>query len=217
MKARFAEVVLDTDSREVQRSGQRLHLTAKAFDLLALLVERRPHVVSKAQVLDRLWPATFVAESNLASLVKEVRRALADDARAPRFVRTVHGHGYALCAMADGEAPATGAPATASAARLTWPGHEVRLVEGENVLGRSRLATVCVDDGSISRRHAVIRVTGIEATIEDCGSKNGTFVEGRRVGVARPLADRDTIRLGKVRLRIRLDSPEPSTFTATDS
>lgn len=212
MKARFAELVLDTDSREVQRSGQRVHLTPKAFDLLALLVERRPHVVSRAQVLDRLWPATFVAESNLASLVKEIRRALGDAARAPRFVRTVHGHGYAFCAITGEEAPAT-----ASAARLTWPGHEVRLVEGENVLGRSRLASICVDDGSISRRHAVIRVTGAEATIEDCGSKNGTFVEGRRVGAARPLADRDTIRLGKVRLRIRLDSPEPSTFTATDS
>lgn len=217
MKARFAEFVLDTDSREVQRSGQRVHLTPKAFDLLALLVERRPHVVSRAQVLDRLWPATFVAESNLASLVKEIRRALGDDARAPRFVRTVHGHGYAFCAEAAEEEPADGSPAAASAFRLTWPGHEVLLVEGENVLGRSRSATVCVDDGSISRRHAIIRVTGAEATIEDCGSKNGTFVGGRRVGAARPLADRDTIRLGKVRIRFRVDPLEPSTFTATDS
>ena len=212
MRARFGEFVLDTDAREVRRAGRSVHLTPKAFDLLACLVERRPHVLAKPQIRDRVWPSTFVAESNLASLVKEIRRALGDDAREPRFVRTAHGRGYAFCAEASCEAPA--AP---SVARLTWPGHEVSLVEGENVLGRSRSANVWVDDGSISRRHAVIRVAGTEATIEDCGSKNGTFVRGRRVGASRPLADCDTIRLGKVRLRFRVDSHEPSTFTATDS
>jgi DNA-binding winged helix-turn-helix (wHTH) protein len=217
MRARFAEVILDTDSREVQRSGQRVHLTPKAFDLLALLVESRPHVVSRAQAMDRLWPDTFVADSNLASLVKEIRRALGDDARAPRFVRTAHGRGYAFWAEIVANDETAGATARASGFRITWTGHEASLVEGENVLGRSASATVCVVDGSVSRRHAVIRVSGTEATIEDCDSKNGTFVGKHRVAAARPLADGDTIRVGKVRIRFRVDPFEPSTFTATDS
>jgi len=217
MRARFAELVIDTDSRDVRRSGQAVHLTPKAFDLLVYLFERRPHVLTKAQILDRVWPSTFVAVSNLASLVKEIRQALGDDAREPRFVRTVHRCGYAFCFGAGEEEPPGGSPVTASAFRLTWQGQEASLADGDNVLGRSRSATVCVDDASVSRRHAVIRVKGTEATIEDCGSKNGTFAGGRRVGAAQPLADGDTIRLGKVRLRFRLKSLEPSTLTATES
>ena len=215
MKARFADFVLDTDARELRQGERGVHLTPKALDLLACLVESRPRVLSRAQVLDRVWPDTFVAESNLASLVKEIRRALGDDARAPRFVRTAHGHGYAFCAEAAPEAGAGGANAGASGCCLTWPGHQAILREGENVVGRSGSATACVDDASVSRRHAVIRVTGAEATIEDCGSKNGTYVEGRRVGARRPLADGDAIRVGKVRLRFRRDPLEPSTLTAT--
>ena len=217
MRTRFAELVIDMDSREVRRSGQAMHLTPKAFDLLVYLLERRPHVLTKAQILDRVWPSTFVAESNLASLVKEIRRALGDDARTPRFVRTVHGRGYAFCGETGEGDPLGRSSPPPTGFRLTWSGHEASLVGGENVLGRSRSATVCVDDGSISRRHAVIRVTGTEATIEDCGSKNGTFVGGRRVGEAHPLAGGDRIRLGKVQLRFHVDSLELSTLTATGS
>jgi len=217
MRARFGEFVLDTDAREVRRAGTSVHLTPKAFDLLACLVERRPHVLAKPQIRDRVWPSTFVAESNLASLVKEIRRALGDDAREPRFVRTAHGRGYAFCAEIVANDETAGATARASCLRSTWTGHEASLVEGENVLGRSASATVYVDDGSVSRRHAVIRVSGTEATIEDCNSKNGTFVGKHRVGAARPLADGDTIRVGRVRIGFRVGPLEPSTFTATDS
>jgi len=214
MRVRFAEFVLDSHSREVRRGEQVVHLTLKAFDLLACLIEGRPRVLTRAQLLDRVWPATFVADSNLASLVKEVRRALGDDARSPRFVRTAHRHGYAFRAEAVIE---EGSGPVATGLRVSWPGHEAVLVEGTNVLGRTRGAAIHVDDGSVSRRHAVIRVIAGRAVIQDCGSKNGTFVGTRRVRAECPLTDGDIIRVGKVRLRFRTDALEPSTFTTSGS
>src|SRR3954466_12913608 len=96
MNIRFGECALDTDSRVLLRGGQPVHLTPKAFQLLAFLVEVRPRAVSKSELQDKLWPATFVSEGNLATIVKEVRLAIGDDARQPVNVRTVHGYGYSF-------------------------------------------------------------------------------------------------------------------------
>ena len=73
----------------------------KAFDLLGALLEARPRALSKAEIRDRLWPETFVTEATLASVVSELRSSLADDPKEPRFVRTVHGHGYAFSGAAS--------------------------------------------------------------------------------------------------------------------
>ncbi len=95
-------------------------MTPKAFDLLGALLEVRPRALSKAQIRDRLWPQTFVAEATLASVVSELRAGLGDDAKEPRFVRTVHGHGYAFAAPAA-EEPAS-APRRPTTRRLPTPG-----------------------------------------------------------------------------------------------
>jgi DNA-binding winged helix-turn-helix (wHTH) protein len=63
---------------------------------LELLIESRPKALSKSQLHDRLWPNTFVVEANLSNLIGEVRRALDNDPRQPRYVRTVHRFGYAF-------------------------------------------------------------------------------------------------------------------------
>ena len=76
----------------------------KAFDLLGALLEARPRALSKAEIRDRLWPETFVTEATLASVVSELRSSLADDPKEPRFVRTVHGHGYAFSGAAREDA-----------------------------------------------------------------------------------------------------------------
>jgi DNA-binding winged helix-turn-helix (wHTH) protein len=98
MKARFGQFMLDTETRQLLHGDEPLHLTPKAFALLEYLIERQPRALSKSQIFERVWPATFVAEANLASLVKEIRRTLGDDANAPRVVRTVRGFGYAFAA-----------------------------------------------------------------------------------------------------------------------
>jgi len=202
MRLRFSEFVFDSDSRRLTRGGEPVHLEPKAFELLELLLERRPAAVAKSAIRDRLWPRTFVSESSLTTLAAQLRRALGE---ADRFVRTVHGFGYAF----DGEAAALdaptppAAPVTSVGPCLVWQDQVFALAEGESVLGRDPLARVLVDVPGVSRRHARIVVTGSKAVVEDLGSKNGTFVEDRRVAGPTLLADRDRVRLGHTVLVFR--------------
>ena len=96
MQVRFGPFVLDSESRELLRDGHRVPLSPKAFDLLSILVASRPKAISKGELQERLWPATFVVEKNLANLVSEIRDAIGDDPSDPRFIRTVPRFGYAF-------------------------------------------------------------------------------------------------------------------------
>lgn len=222
MPVRFGDFSLDRDRRLLTRGGEPVPLVRKAFDFLELLVAERPRALSKEQIRDRVWPKTVVSESTLNSLVGELRAAMGDDAREPRYIRTVHGFGYAFAAEArDEEAPgaATAAPSPALlSARLLWEDRLIPLSPGENLLGRDEDVNVRIDAPSVSRRHARITVAaGEPATIEDLGSKNGTWVGERRLDGGRaPLRDGDALRLGKVEL-LFLDSKEKgSTQTVVD-
>jgi len=211
-RVRFDEWTFDGGARELVRRSRRVHLSPKAFDLLGLLIESRPRAVSKDEIQDHLWPETFVSESNLAGLVKEIRAALGEDARAPRYVRTVHGFGYSFCAMAIEAARGAGT-SSPSRHRLAWGPREVTLCEGENVLGRASDAAAWIDSTTVSRHHARILVEGARATLEDLGSKNGTYLGGQRLSSPMPLADGDEIRVGSVRLTFHVLAGEVSTET----
>ena len=75
--------------RLLEREGQPVALTPKAFDLLAALVEQPGRLVSKDELLRKVWPDTFVEESNLAYNVFALRKALGDTAEEGRFIETV--------------------------------------------------------------------------------------------------------------------------------
>lgn len=205
MRVEFDAWLFDGESRQLVRGSRRVHLSPKAFDLLGLLIARRPAALSKQELKDLLWPSTFVEDANLPSLIAEIRTALQDDARQPRYVRTVQRFGYAFCGgAAAGEAGAATAAAPASARfSLVWGSREVRLLEGETLLGRSRELTGFIDSSSVSRRHARVVVDSGRATIEDLDSKNGTFVGERRINAPTPLAEGDQVRLGTVLLFFR--------------
>jgi DNA-binding winged helix-turn-helix (wHTH) protein/tetratricopeptide (TPR) repeat protein len=96
MRLFFGDCTFDSGARTLTRAGEPVRMTGKAFQLLELLLAARPRPVEKSELFARLWPDTFVSEANLASLVKEIRASIGDDARAPRFVRTVHRFGYAF-------------------------------------------------------------------------------------------------------------------------
>ena len=212
MTVRFGDCVFDRETRELHRRGDPVHLPPKTFRLLEALLERRPKAISKEELMESLWPGTFVAEGNLARLVAELREAIGDDAQEPRFIRTIHGFGYAF----HGEA-AAGRPGTEPGAvvfKLIWGDREIALSEGENLLGRDPLAVACIDVASVSRHHARIVVSGDKVTIEDLGSKNGTHVRGRKVKTAAPLHDGDPIRLGSVPLVLRRFEAGGTTETA---
>lgn len=100
MRVLFGDCVFDSDARTLACGGEPVRISGKAFQLLELLIAARPNPIAKADLFARLWPDTFVSEANLASLIKEIRQATGDDARAPRFVRTVHRFGYAFSAPA---------------------------------------------------------------------------------------------------------------------
>ncbi len=93
---------------------------------------------------------------------------------------------------------------------------EIPLTEGENLLGRTRTATVRLDASDVSRRHASIEVHDDEAVIQDCGSKNGTSVRGRKIDDPIRLVDGDEIKIGPVRMIFRSIGDEDVTKTTLE-
>jgi DNA-binding winged helix-turn-helix (wHTH) protein len=209
VKSRFGEFVLDPAARQIRRRGEDVHLSRKAFDVLCTLVTRRPNVVVKEDLLKEIWPDTFVTDANLNVVIGEIRRAIGDDAHAPRFVRTAHGVGYAFCGEVvdlDGSAPR--ASAEAARAWLVGGHRTFSLSDGDNVIGRDPQCAVWLDDSGVSRRHARLRVSGEDknVTLQDLQSTNGTFVGRRRVNGEVALTDGDVIKVGTVELEFRAPS-----------
>jgi DNA-binding winged helix-turn-helix (wHTH) protein len=200
VSTRFGKFVFDQSSRELRSGGQRVPLSPKAFDLLAVLICARPRALSKAELRDRLWPDTVVGETSLPRVVGEVRRALGDRPDQASVVRTVQRFGYAFAGDAvddvgrAGSGRAGGGPETGCA--LLWGERIIPLSEGAKVVGRDPDCALTIPSGLVSRRHARIVVTGKRATLWDLGSKNGTLIGGQRVKGERQLAEGDEIRIG---------------------
>jgi DNA-binding winged helix-turn-helix (wHTH) protein len=214
MRVRFSPYVLDLESRQLLRGDDVVHLSPKAFDLLSILVSDRPKAFSKSDLLDRLWPGTFVVEKNLANLVSEIRDAIGDDPANPRFIRTIHRFGYAFHeTVPRGEAGRAASRGDGVSFRLKWIDGRVTLEEGEHLMGRDPDAEIFLNAEGVSRRHARIRISAGRATIEDLGSKNGTFVGTQRVEGARSLSDGDVIAVGSVKLTLRIFRTPNSTKT----
>jgi DNA-binding winged helix-turn-helix (wHTH) protein len=203
---RFGPFTLDMGSRQLTRAGSVIHLEPKAFDLLSALVEARPKALSKADLQERLWPGTFVAEANLSNLVAEIRAALDDPARAPKLVRTVHRFGYAFCGDAISLPDSIEAVPVRVWCVLEADARRFPLASGEHVIGRDADVEIRFDTSTVSRRHARVVVTVDGAVLEDCGSKNGTFRGGERVSSPVALVDGDTIRMGSVVATFRVSA-----------
>src|SRR5262245_7697584 len=98
MRYAFGACRLDTISRELTREGQAVHLTPKVFELLKLLIDERPRVLAKTELMERLWPDAFVVEANLPVLVGDLRTALGDHSGVSNIIKTHHGVGYSFAA-----------------------------------------------------------------------------------------------------------------------
>lgn len=217
MRVVFGECEFDSGRRVLLRHGSAKPLSPKAFELLALLLDRRPEVVSKAEILERLWPETFVSDASLHNLVAEIRAALGDEPRAARYVRTVPRFGYAFHGDARPAAAVEVSRAAHPGPRLVARRGEWVLSDGSNLVGRDRDCAVRVDSAALSRRHARIVVTRAGTTIEDLGSKNGTYVNGERITHPVSLEDTDRIQLGSLRVTYRISDRLPSTLTRRQS
>jgi DNA-binding winged helix-turn-helix (wHTH) protein len=212
MRLRFGDCEFEPDTREVFRGGKAVHVSPKAFALLAVLIERRPKAVSKDELHKTLWPDTFVSDANLPNLVAELRESLGDDAHEPRVIRTVPRFGYAFVADTTAESDRP----TAQGCRLIWGDREVALHSGENVIGRDDTATLWIDDPLVSRRHARIVIDERGAVLEDLGSKNGTLLRGEKIRSAAKLADEDLITIGPASMVFRVFKQPAPTATAVE-
>jgi DNA-binding winged helix-turn-helix (wHTH) protein len=201
MRLAFDTFVLDLDQRRLLKGGTEVHLPPKQFELLRVLVETRPKALSKQEILDAVWPGVFVSENNLATVVRDLRTALGDDAQTPHYIRTAYGYGYAFAATAV--AVGSPLPPPPSEWRLIHDHREIVLNEGRTILGRAGPDVVVFDAPTVSRHHAALEIRGDYATIEDLGSKNGTRLGSAEVAGAAVLADGAEIRLGSVLLVVR--------------
>jgi DNA-binding winged helix-turn-helix (wHTH) protein len=206
MRTRFQQFIVDSDTRQLLLDGTEIHLSTKAFDLLCALLARRPNVVGKEELLEQLWPTSYVAEANLNVLAGEVRRAIGDNAQSSQFIRTVHGVGYAFCASAtDIES------VSPTRCCLVGKNRTFVLSEGDNIVGRDPSCDVWLDNPDVSRRHARIRIdsTRKTAVLDDLDSTNGTSHGRSRVKTETALSDGDVIRFGPVELKFRDGSGQP--------
>jgi DNA-binding winged helix-turn-helix (wHTH) protein len=201
MPLRFGVFTFDTSARELRRDGVAVPLSPKAFRLLELLVEARPNPVTRQALYEALWPDVVVEPGNLHSLVSEVRAATARDA-----IRTVHRVGYAFVA--------TGAFADSTSYSLLLGGEEIPLRSGENIIGRDPHDAICIPVPEVSRHHARLVVSGDRVTIEDLGSKNGTFIGTERVEAPTEVRAGEAILVGTVRMILMAGDAGASTVTA---
>ncbi len=214
MRYDFERCHLDTVNREVTLDGVAVHLSPKAFELLRLLIEDRPRVVPKAELMQRLWPDSFVEEANLPVLIAEARAAIGD-AGVGHIIKTHHRVGYGFAADVRETRSSRDRPQAGSQMLmlvLLLEGRRIALASGINIVGRDREADVRIDDPSVSRRHARIVVEGNTASVEDLESKNGTRVGGVPVSQPVRLARGDVVAFGSIETRFET---QPFDETAT--
>jgi len=214
MRVRFGPFVFDSATRELLEEDRPVHVSPKSLDLLQILIERRPALVTKAELQDRLWPDAVVLEANLGNAAAELRKALRDNPKAPQFIATVSRRGYRFC----GEVQSPGDPGRPPGHRsarwwLAWKDIVLPLAEGENIVGRHPQSDVWLDASSVSRVHACISITRGHATVEDHGSTNGTFMNGTRIDTQRPLRDGTPVTFGEARVVFREWSDETAPKT----
>jgi DNA-binding winged helix-turn-helix (wHTH) protein len=114
MRVAFGEYHLDTEARTLRCRDQRVSVQAKAFDLLAYLIEHRDRVISTDELLDALWPGLQVTPAALSTAVQKARRAVGDDGGHQAVLHTEHGKGFRFAAEASVVAGAEAAPAPLS-------------------------------------------------------------------------------------------------------
>jgi DNA-binding winged helix-turn-helix (wHTH) protein/Tol biopolymer transport system component len=109
-QSQFGPFSIDTAERVLRRDGRTVPLTPKAFDVLAALIEQPGRLISKEELLQKVWPDTFVEESNLAYNVFALRKALGDTADNGQYIETIAKRGYRFTAPVTAASPGNGRP-----------------------------------------------------------------------------------------------------------
>jgi hypothetical protein len=186
-----------------------------------LLIERAGDLVMRDELRQRLWPDAVYVDFDLGlnKAVAKLRSALGDSAESPRFIETLERRGYRFIGDVEpidddsrpAATPLASQPGRSGNLRIVWADRAHALPEGLHVIGRDPACDIWIESSTVSRRHAVITVTPAGASIEDAGSRNGTFVNGGRMTALTALQPGDEIRVGPARLVISAPSALEST------
>jgi DNA-binding winged helix-turn-helix (wHTH) protein len=194
---RFGGFELDVAAYLLRRGRQRVRLERIPMEVLILLVSSGGALVDRASIRSALWGSDVFLDHDSAinTAIRKIRQVLGDDPDEPRFIETVVGKGYRFIApidrLARGRAPHF---------RLARGTQEFALNSGDNVLGRDPGARVYVEHPSVSRQHARISIDGDRAVLEDLKSRNGTFLEGKRLAAPTEIHNGAVIALGPITL-----------------
>jgi DNA-binding winged helix-turn-helix (wHTH) protein len=204
----------EPDLDRISRGDEHRTLRPRVSELLAALADRPGELALKHELVDAVWQSGYVTDNALAHLVTELRGALGDDAAHPSYVETIFRRGYRLVAPVVHSDASPASPTPPVRFQLeNEAGTLTDLTEGENLIGRSPEAVVRVDSSEASRRHARILIRGAVAELEDLGSKNGTYLRGRRLTARARLEVADEIQIGINVATFRLRSLDDSTRT----
>lgn len=211
-----------------------VHLEPKAMAVLVCLVEHAGRVVSRQTIIDRVWATEFISDSTLTRTVADIRRALGDDPRSPRFIETIPKNGYRLMPEVQGfDAPQSPtAPASPRSPIAMIVGKRVRALEAapdgpyQHVLciadreiplsrtavlfGRDQGADVQVLAPEVSRNHARLEIAVDGVLLEDLGSKNGTRVNGHVIVGPHQLRSGDVLEIGTTSMTYCHRSDDPT-------
>ena len=225
---RFGDYELDLAAYALRRAGQPVKLEKIPMEVLILLAQRAGALLSRSELQAALWGAHVFVDRDAAinTAIRKIRQALGDDAARPRFVETVVGKGYRFVAsveswsaashVRDSTAEATNPPSAGSYRPfpryfVTRGKQEFMLELGETLFGRDPAAGVCIDHPSVSRRHASLSIGADGAVLRDLGSRNGTFLNGRRVEGSVKIESGAIIGLGPITLTFVVLAAPPST------
>jgi DNA-binding winged helix-turn-helix (wHTH) protein/predicted ATPase len=134
---RFGRYRFDA-AQGLTRGAHEVRLTPKSLAVLQALLERSGEIVTKEELFRSVWPDTAVSDAALTSCIQELRRALADDARHPRFIETVHRRGFRFVAQSSADEPIERRPDASPDAPRPIVGRETAMAQLCEALTRAR-------------------------------------------------------------------------------
>jgi len=197
MQYRFGAFELDLAAVELRVDGKALSLEPQVFGLLALLVENRDRLVSKDEIVEKVWDGRVVSDAAIASRVKSARQALGDDGRAQRFIKTLHGQGYRFVAQVSA--------AHSAAAVTVVPPPEDRvehglggMVQRLERMSRPSLAVLTFRLVGNDGRHAALATALPDELITDLVRLHWLFVTARGSSFRLRAAESDFCEIGQL-------------------
>jgi DNA-binding winged helix-turn-helix (wHTH) protein len=126
MSWHFEDFELDTQLFELRHGDQRIPMEPQVFEVLSLLVENRGRLVTKDELMEKVWGDKYISEAALGSRVMSARKAIGDSGREQRLIRTIHGRGYRFVGEVEESSP------------LTTPGVAAPVPSSQLAVGRDR-------------------------------------------------------------------------------